>query len=137
VGFSLLLIVLGLGIGTAQQVKLTSLPLRTNGTVVGIFTRDTGDGTERVPVIEFLTASEVKVSFVGRFSLPEHRVGERVVVAYDEERLGQAVIDSPTDTWSMPVITAGMGTVLLLILLVARRLQSKATDGTGVGRLSR
>jgi Protein of unknown function (DUF3592) len=110
---------LGLGHGTAQQVRLDSLPARASGTVVRMVVGDSGDGTSTSPLIEFLTADEQRVRFEGSADPPPHHIGQKVVVAYDPADPPRAMIASFWDVWLTPLLAAGWGLLILLFMAFA------------------
>lgn len=111
---------IGLGLLTGaffvlnSELSFRSGSLTAEGTVVDLVTT-TGSkgGIIYKPVVEFVDRNDRKHQFTGSYasSPPPHERGESVTVRYRPEDPRNAELDSFMDSWFLPVMLGGMGTV--------------------------
>jgi uncharacterized protein DUF3592 len=93
---------------------------QTQGTVVELATEMSGTASRfvRIPIVEFSLPDNVKARFkvnAGSDSAPEYEAGTTVDVLYDPRDPANARIGSFGQLWSAPLMTGGIGLVLVLL----------------------
>lgn len=94
-----------------------------SGTIVEVRTRESAEGPEFYPVVEFATPDGRVIRFDGVSTSPPPIEGSPVKVLYDPSRPNKARINSFVQRWLLGAVLAAMG-ILLLVAVSVRRSQS-------------